>query len=219
MQMGLPKNFIRHPVSQSGEAFLPEKKGLQGGPRVTLENALELLQVEISGQDGRWKLAPPIRRFGVMIKTDPSKKAGVMKNKGVPAGTQDQMVMGTGGVGGGLGGKFPGHAQVNSQPTAGPDSKKHLFAMGMGGKEGLSGNSSSHGHDRQPPENPFSSVEMNRQNSLSQPGIPLFSEKFHFRQLGHACRLAQGWLGASGSWKSLSAKALAKESRLGCRAF
>lgn len=129
------------------------------------------------------------------------------------------MVMGSGKVFRRLREQFSGHPQVDPQPPALPDAKKHLFAMGMRGEKGLPGNSFLHDHDWLTPKNPFSGVQMNGEDSVFQPWIPLFSKKFDFSQLGHGLRLARVFRGASDSWKELSTKALAKESRLGRRAF
>lgn len=93
MNAGLPEDLIRHPVANSREFGLIQEKGLEGLPRVALQNPVQIALVKGGVLGLRGEIGPPVRRRIPLMKEDFPEHARIRQDQGARFHDQDQMLV------------------------------------------------------------------------------------------------------------------------------
>jgi len=88
-KLGLPKNFVGHPVADAGEKLLHEKEGFERGAGAAGADLLQFLLTEFGRVERRGEVGPPRGGLRGEGEADPAEKAGILKNKSVAGGAQN----------------------------------------------------------------------------------------------------------------------------------
>lgn len=88
-ELGLPKNFVGHPVADAGEKLLHEEEGFERGPVAAGADHLKFLLTEFRRVKRRGEVGPPRRGLRGEVKADSAEEAGILKNKRVAGGAQN----------------------------------------------------------------------------------------------------------------------------------
>ena len=88
-----PKNFVRHPVSDSNEAALEQQNSFDRRACVPVEERVQKTAIELVGRNVRSTRAPP-RWLGLaMMKSHAPKKPRVGENQGLQPLLQDKVIV------------------------------------------------------------------------------------------------------------------------------
>ena len=85
----MPKNFVSHPVADTGEKLLHEEEGFERGPRAAGADRLKFLLTEFGRVERRGEVGPPRGGLRGEGEADPAEEAGILKNKRVAGGAQN----------------------------------------------------------------------------------------------------------------------------------
>jgi hypothetical protein len=88
-ELGLPKNFVGHPVADAGEKLLHEEEGFERGAGAAGADLLEFLLTEFGRVERRGEVGPPRGGLRGEGEPDPAEEAGILKNKRVAGGAQN----------------------------------------------------------------------------------------------------------------------------------
>jgi hypothetical protein len=88
-ELGLPKNFVGHPVADAGEKLLHEEEGFERGPGAAGADRLKFLLTEFRRVERRGEVGPPRGGLRGEGEADPAEKAGILKNERVAGGAQN----------------------------------------------------------------------------------------------------------------------------------
>ena len=88
-ELGLPKNFVSHPVADAREKLLHEEEGFERGPGATGADLLKFLLTEFRRVERRGEVGPPRRGLRGEVEADSAEEAGILKNKRVAGGAQN----------------------------------------------------------------------------------------------------------------------------------
>src|SRR5882672_9058232 len=94
--------------------------------------------------------------------------------------------------------QLAGHAEMHTEPGALRETKKHLFATGLGTDEFRAGQQSPQGFEIIPAEDSFLQIDFDSGNFLTKADIPAATKVFHFSKLRHGQSLGDGTNAASG---------------------
>jgi len=88
-ELGLPKNFVSHPVADAREKLLHEEEGFERGPGAARADRLKFLLTEFRRVERRGEVGPPRRGLRGEGEADSAEEAGILKNKRVAGGAQN----------------------------------------------------------------------------------------------------------------------------------
>ena len=88
-ELGLPKNFVSHPVADAREKLLHEEEGFERGSGAAGADRLKFLLTEFRRVERRGEFGPPRRRLRGEVEADSAEEAGILKNKRVAGGAQN----------------------------------------------------------------------------------------------------------------------------------
>ena len=77
---------------------------------------------------------------------------------------------------------------MDPNPIPGGEFEEHLFATRRGTQEAAAGQLLRDSSRVGPAKNPFSRMELDRDDLLAEAGVPLLSEKFHLGQFRHRAK-------------------------------
>jgi hypothetical protein len=123
-----------------------------------------------------------------MMKSHSSKETGVAQNKSLPRLLQDEVIVFSWAESGWLGPQFAAHPEMDSNPISGGKFEQHLLPSGKGTEEPASGEPANYLARIRLAKDPFSRMELHRDDLLIQAGVPLLAKKFHLGELGHRGR-------------------------------
>lgn len=92
----MPKNFVSHPVADAREKLLHEEEGFERGLGAAGADLLKFLLTEFRRVERRGEVGPPSRGLRGEVEADSAEEAGILKNKRVASGTQNQVLVGAG---------------------------------------------------------------------------------------------------------------------------
>jgi len=124
-----------------------------------------------------------------LVKTDSSKKAGILKHEGAGSGVEDEMIMPGRTMVRRLSGKPSAHAEVDSQPAVGAKAKEHLLSVGVDGAQGLSPQGGTQAGGANATQNPFLVVEVYAHQLLLQRRGPAAAEIEDLGKFRHPSRV------------------------------
>ena len=180
-----PKNFVRHPVSDSSEPILEQQNGLDRRPRVPIEERVQKLAIKLVGRDVGSSRPPPGRLGPAVMKSHSSKKTRIAEDEGLLRLLQDEVIVFLRAKSGRLRPQFAAHPEMDPNPIPGGKFEQHLFPTRRGTQETaarqLLHDSSRIGSAK----DPFSRMELHRDDLLAEAAVPLLSEKFHLGQFRH----------------------------------
>lgn len=88
-ELGLPKNFVSHPVADAGKKLLHEEEGFERGPGAAGADLLKFLLTEFRRVERRGEVGPPRRGLRGEGEADSAEEAGILKNKRMASGAQN----------------------------------------------------------------------------------------------------------------------------------
>src|ERR1043166_351954 len=124
-----PKNFVRHPVSDSGKIPLQKQNRLEGRAPRSRQNGLQSLERKLLGEQIRGKYLPPVRRLRPLIKSNATKLPGIGKDERACFLKEHQVIVPRRLKICRLDAQFAGHAQMQAEPAAAGKLEQELFAV------------------------------------------------------------------------------------------
>jgi hypothetical protein len=114
MNAGSPQDFIGHPISDAGEAFLAQQNRLDRGAGMALEVLSNPSEGEISVRGWGGQVVPPRRvASGAIPGFDFAEHPGIAEDEVPIFLVENQMLVGGGGGAGNAVEEFAGHAEVD----------------------------------------------------------------------------------------------------------
>jgi hypothetical protein len=164
---------------------LQEQDGFDWRSRVTLEKLIKEFLIEGRRVNIRPAGAPPRRRRFSVVKSDAAKEARVAKYQSAFRLVKDKMVVLLGSESRRFDAQFPGHAEMNPEPSAAGEFEEHLLSPRFRPKKASTREEAGQGPRVLAPKDAFPRVKLNAQNLLPKAGVPLSAIIFDFSELGH----------------------------------
>ncbi len=84
-----PKNFVGHPIADTGKELLHEEEGFKRGTGAAGADIFEFFLTEFRGVERGREDGPPRRRLRGEGEADPPKEAGILKDERVAGGAEN----------------------------------------------------------------------------------------------------------------------------------
>jgi len=134
-----PKNFVGHPVADTGETALQKQDGFDRRPGVAAQKCVEEFSIEIAGRDVWRSGAPPGRRRFSVMKPNPAEEAGIPENEGAFHLVENEVIVVFRAKSRRLNPQLSGHAEMDPDPVAARKFEEHLFSPAEGTKKAAAG--------------------------------------------------------------------------------
>ncbi len=186
MNLGLPEDFVRHPIADSRKTILQQQHRFDRCAAMLLQKGFESIKCKARRGYAGWQLRPPDWLLKPVMKQDATEEARVAENERIRFLSKHNVIVFERSVGSVLGAQFAGHAEMQAEPAIGAKAKEHLFAVREGLGEDCPGQYFFDQLRVGAAKDAFGGIQLHGKDSLAQTGIPLLAEKFNFGQFRHS---------------------------------
>jgi hypothetical protein len=123
-----------------------------------------------------------------MMKSNSPKETGIAQDQRLPCLLQDEMVVFLRAEHRWLGAQFAAHAEMDPNPISPGEFEQHLLPSRQGTQETATAQTAHDFPRVAPAKNPFTRMEVHREDFLAQAAVPLLSKEFHLGQFRHLAK-------------------------------
>ena len=186
---GAPKNFVRHPVSDTGKSALEKEDRLDRRAAVSPDELSHFCFGELAGMNFWRARFPPTWRVRAVMEADPAELPRVAENKRPLLLSQDEVIVLVGSKISRFHPELAAHSKMNPEPVIAGKHKEHLLPACAGAEQPLARETTIERRHVRSAKESLLPVQLHRQDLVADPGVPSFPKILDLGQLRHGRRL------------------------------